>query len=520
MSSVIERQQTTQRNAPRRVGRFIWETLWAPFWIGSTLPAPPLTANRERAFVGNERTPKLVQQIDSLRNAIWRQRRAILVSRTAWLALLPAALWLTLRVLAGRVLPWQPFFLLTIAIVAAGMILSYLVRPSRQQLAQTMDRSFKLRERVATALEETGGERLTGLRALQVLEATQVTQDLSSNSAFRSRVPARELVALLVVAVVCLVLLILLVVQQLNPQGPLAPPTSPQNGIQVPGGQQVVPGGQQAGQNQQGSGTQQGAGNQPGQTGSQGQSGGQPSAQGQRDLDTLASALADHGVTRSAADKLANGDYAGAAQAIREAGSQAAQMSPEARQALANDLKNAANNTSDPKLAQDLKDLADQLAGNNPSATQGAFNQVANDIDRIGAGNQQGQQSGQPGQPGQTGQQGPAGGQGASGGSGAGAGAQLPNSQQTEQPNLGSSTPLLGADGKPIELPKGNPSGPPINTQNPNSPGNGQTDPGAASTSGGQVRQGAVGESGVDPNSVPYDQRGSVERYFTPEDPR
>jgi hypothetical protein len=157
------------------------------------------------------------------------------------------------------------------------------------------------------------------------------------------------------------------------------------------------------------------------------------------------------------------------------------------------------------------------LTGPNPQQAQGAFDQVANDVERIGSG-QQGQQPGQNGQPGASGQPGQNGGQGANGGSGSGSGAspQLPNSQQGQSPTLGESSPLLGADGKPIELPKGSQNGPQINTQNPNGNGNGQTDPGAAGTSGGQLRQGTVGESGVDPNQVPYDQRGPVERYFTP----
>jgi len=228
--------------------------------------------------------------------------------------------------------------------------------------------------------------------------------------------------------------------------------------------------------------------------------------------------LQDHAATRQAADKLANGDNVGAAQALRDVGARASQLSPDTRQSLANDLQIAASKTSDPKLTQDLRDLANKLTGPNPGGAQGAFEQVAKDIDRIGQGDQQGQQQGQNGQPGQSGQPGQNGGQSPNGGGGSGSGAspQLPNSQQRQDPTLGQSTPLLGADGKPIELPKGNANGPQIDTQNPNSRGNGQTDPGAAGAGGGQLRQGAVGDSGVDPNHVPFDQRSTVERYFTP----
>ena len=488
-----------------------------PFWLGSTLPPPALPARREPRTANSERTPLLVRQLDTLRETIWRQRRSILMVRTLWLALVPAALWLGVRVLAGRELPLRPLLSVMAIILALGAVLVALARPSRGQLARTLDRSFGLRERVATALEEAQGGRLAGVRALQVLEATRVAKDVSTASAFRRRWPTRELVPAIILGTACIVLLILLGVRQLNPppggnnNAPVAPPT----GVQGPGPQagnnpQAGPQGEQGRQGQNGQQGPQGQQN-PGQSG-------QPSAQGQRDLDTLAGALEDHAATREAADKLANGDYGGAAQALREAGDNAAQLSPETRQGLASDVQGAADQTSDPQLAEDLRDLADKLAGPGPSAAQEAFDQVADDVERIGEGDPGGQQPGQQGQQGQSGQQGQNGGASPNGGSGSGSGAspQLPNSQQGQPPALGESAPLLGADGKPIELPKGNANGPQIDTQNPNGRGNGQTDPGAAGAGGGQLRQGTVGESGVDPNQVPYDQRGPVERYFTP----
>jgi hypothetical protein len=463
----------------------------------------------------------LLRQLDDLRATIWRQRRAVFLFRALWLALIPVALWLGLRYFGDRPLAWQPVAALVAVILALGAVLIALARPSRGQLARTLDRSFGLRERVATALEESQRERLAGVRALQVLEATRVTQDVSTASAFRRRLPVRELALAIIVGTVCVVFLVLLGFRQLNPTAPGAgapPPNGPGPNSQAPG----APQGNAPQPGQQGQNGQQGQTGQPGQQGEQGGQtpgqNGQPSAQGQQDIDTLAGALEDHAATREAADKLASGDYAGAAQALREAGDRAGQLSPESREALATDLETAAGQTNDPQLAEDLNELADQLTGPNPEQAQGAFDQVANDVERIGSGQGQGQQPGQNGQPGASGQPGQNGGEGQNGGSGSGSGAspQLPNSQQGQPPSLGESGPLLGADGKPIELPKGNQNGPQINTQNPNGNGNGQTDPGAAGAGGGQLRQGTVGESGVDPNQVPYDQRGPVERYFTP----
>ena len=510
MSKAIERERATPRRVPMRPGRFLWETFWTPFWLGSTMPPPPLPGRRDAPLSG-ERTPLIIRQLDTLRETIWRQRRAVFATRALWLALVAVDLWLGLRVLAHRDPSPRPFLAAITVIVILGAVVIALARPSRGQLARTLDRSYGLRERMATALEESQRERLTGVRALQVLEATRVARDVGTASAFRPRWPTRELVMAAITALVCVALLIVMAVRHFRPPvNGAANPTSAPAGIQAPGvqngnGQQS---GQQAGQNGQSQQGNQG-GQQPGQ-------GGQPSAQGQGDLDALANALRDHSPTRQAADKLANGDYAGAAQALRDAGNSASQLSSDTRQSLANDLKTASNTINDPQLSQDLRSLADKLTGSNPSTTQGAFNQVASDVERIGQGEQAGQQ---PGQQGQQGQQGQSGGQSPNGGgsgSGAGASPQLPNSQQSQDPTLGQSSPLLGADGKPIELPKGSQTGPQINTQNPNGNGNGQTDPGAAGAGGGQLRQGAVGDSGVDPNQVPYDQRGAVERYFTP----
>lgn len=518
MSRAIEQERPTPRLALGRAGRFLWEAFWTPFWLGSTLPPPVLPGRRDPASPAGARTPMILRQLDELRAKIWRQRFGILVFRTIWLALLVLNLWLGFRVLAHRDLALRPFALVAVLTVAFGVALIALARPSRGQLARTLDRSYGLRERVATALEETQREqRLGGVRALQVLEATRVTRNVSRSGAFRRRLPLREIAMTIVMAAICVVLLVMLLI---NRGGGTVGAGNPPPGARA-GGQSTGP---QSGNGQQQSG-QQGQNGQQGQTG-QGQQGqgqqsgqnGQPSAQGQRDLDTLAGALQDHAATRQAADRLANGDNAGAAQALREAGQNAGQLSPQERQDLAGDLREAAGQVSDPKLAQDLKDLADKLTRPGATGAQGAFNQVANDVDRVGQGDQQGQgQNDQNGQQGQSGQQGQQGGAQPGGGTGSGSGAspQLP-SQQQQQSTQGPATPLLGADGKPIELPKGNNNGPQINTQNPNNRGNGQTDPNAAGAGGGQLRQGTVGEAGVDPNQVPYDQRGTVQNYFTP----
>jgi len=501
MSKVIERAPVPMPVTPARLGRFLWGVLWSPFWVGSTLPPPALPDGREATPATDERTPLILRQIDGLRETIWRQRRVILGVRGLWLALLTVDTWLGLRVLAGRDLSPRPFVLVALAVVVFATFLIVIARPSRGQMARTLDRSFGLRERLTTAVEEAQAGRPAGLRALQILDATRVTRHIATASAFRSHLPAREIAAALATGIFCLVLLVMLLMQHLGVPGA---------GAGAGAGQRPGAGSNQGAGSAPQPGRQNGQAGQDGQPGT-GQQGGQPTAQGKEDLNTVAGALQDHAATGAAGDKLAGGDYAGAAGALREAGNNAAQTSPQERQAIANDVRNAADRVSDPQLASDLRDVANGLTQPNAAGAQQAFGQVANDVERIAPG-------GQPGAAGQDGQQGQ---QGSSGGSGAGTGSagnevspQLPSGQQ-QSPAV-SSSPLLGADGKPIELPKGDPSGQSITTQGQQGRTNGSGDPGSAGAGGGSVQQGTVGEAGVDTNQVPYDQRGTVERYFTP----
>src|SRR4051794_22153715 len=209
MSRVIEQARPNPRLALGRAGRFLWEAFWTPFWLGSTMPPPALPWRGEPAIREGQRTPMILRQLDELRAKIWRQRLGILAFRTAWLALLVLDVWLGLRVVAHRQLAFGPFLLLALATVALGAAGIALARPSRGQLARTLDRSFGLRERVATALEETQSEqRLGGVRALQVLEATRVARNVSKASAFRPRLPVREIALTVVAATLAVVLLV------------------------------------------------------------------------------------------------------------------------------------------------------------------------------------------------------------------------------------------------------------------------------------------------------------------------
>ena len=487
-----------------RAGHFLWEAIWLPYWLGSTMPPPSLPGRRVPSAT-SERTPHLLRELDTLRAIIRRQRTAILLLRSLWLALAVLDGWLLLRVVAQRQPQFGPFLLLALALLAFGGFLIATTQPSRGQLARTLDRSFGLRERVATAYEiAEQGSRIGGVRALQVLEATRVAKKVGGASVFQRRLPVREIVPLVLLAILGVALLIMLIVQRGGPGGA-------GNGAAQGNGRSSAAGSAQ----QNGQGAQPGS--TPGNQGAQGpqpgnQPGGQPSAQGRQDLSALAGALQQNGATQQAGNQIANGDYPGAAQSLRDVGQQASQLPAQQRRDLAGDLRETAGKVGDPQLAQDLIAAANALEQPNAAGAQQALNQVANDVDRLGQGDDprgQGNQAGQGNTPG---------GQSAGGGGGNGGGTtpQLPSGQRT-QPSTGAPTDPLGANGQAVQLPKGSPNGQTINTQNQNGRGTGAGDPGAAAAGGGQLRQGDVGEAGVDTNQVPFEQRGTVQQYFTPQ---
>ena len=86
---------TGQRRAPAlvglgRTGRFLWEALWLPYWLGSTMPPPALPSRGVAATTG-ERMPHLLQELDALRAIIWRQRMVILALHWDYAAWTPRA---------------------------------------------------------------------------------------------------------------------------------------------------------------------------------------------------------------------------------------------------------------------------------------------------------------------------------------------------------------------------------------------------------------------------------------------
>ncbi len=65
MSKAIEqRRGVAWWSGVGRAGRFLWEAIWVPYWLGSTMPPPSIPGRSESRTAAGERTPQILQQLD------------------------------------------------------------------------------------------------------------------------------------------------------------------------------------------------------------------------------------------------------------------------------------------------------------------------------------------------------------------------------------------------------------------------------------------------------------------------
>jgi len=203
-------------------------------------------------------------------------------------------------------------------------------------------------------------------------------------------------------------------------------------------------------------------------------------------LSALADALRDQGITRQAAEALDQGNPASAADALRELADQMGEISPEAREALAAALREAARaiQRAQPDLADQMRATADALQFGDAVAGAAGLEALADALER------------QPSSSASV----------ASGGGGAG---NTLGSQRREQPFRPS-----GVEGTPLELTTDGQGQLPTT----NTPGEQTTN---TQTGTPIIRSGGVGSGGPvqaadDPLQIPTDVRDVVRNYFSP----
>jgi hypothetical protein len=486
----------------------------------------------------------IVRHLNQIANERWTRQAIRTLLRAAWVAL---CAW-CIVVGASLVLRWEVDLAIAgaIALLVVGVALVRLLLTRAMPataVARRFDRRFRLNEELATAVEVASQNPPSGSLSAALLERSAHTLRLVRRQIrTRQAAPWSDVITLLALLLVAAGLFVMIgigrplpdaVEQPLPPlagdagQPPVDQPIDDAPRDQPPGlaGANGQPGDQpgdaQAGAGQgQGSGQSQ-AGQQAGdaaQAGDQGQANGQeqasapPSPERQREMDAVADALRDQGITRPAAEALDRGNASEAAQELRSLADSASQISPQTRGELADALRDAARQVeqTNPDLAQQLRDSARGLERGDNNAAQ-ALEDLAQAIESMQgpaqASQGQGDQSGgdQAGPSSGSGQQGQ--GQGDQPGSGGGAGNAGAAEQRPVQP-----APRLGVDGKPVELGTEGPGAVPAR------PGDQATvaSGGAIGAVSGGNSSSARDASGSDPLRVPADERDVVQEYFTP----
>ncbi|MDQ3043608.1 MAG: hypothetical protein M3R06_00445 [Chloroflexota bacterium] len=318
----------------------LWRALWLPFWVASEISPPRLPSLDRRSMAPSHlglAGAQVARHLTRLCRRIWTQWALHIVARSLWLGLAVACGWLVIELAGGLAAQPGPLLIVEGAGIALGLLLALLARPSQLRVARMLDRSFDLHDRMTTAAGNLGravpaeGERAS-IVYLQMADAANVIAELSSYRAFRPRPPVRELVLGIAWALLLAALFFLRGVGggipdvASNSVPPFTPAAERLAAIEAVAAEQVVD---------------------DAPTSAQVQERARRSNEAERNLQTLGQALEDHAITRGAADLLQRGDYAAAAQELRDLSASADQLSAAAREGLASDLEQAAGQMTD-----------------------------------------------------------------------------------------------------------------------------------------------------------------------------
>ena len=439
----------------------------------------------------------LIESLAELAQLLTQRRRVRLAIRACWITGVVLAVGLAFNTWTDLVI--SPLQLALIASLTLLMGLVYAFKPAYtpETVSQTLDHTFRLDERLSTALELNREAQRTGWSQPLTVQAHGMLNQVGPHVVARTREPLRlETQTLLVVCGLCVGLFILSGLGRLPAQLQTAQlPELPQPQTQLEPPQQAPAeepqlnpsGGERPAR---GSGTN-GLGQDP---------------EAQAAADAIADALRDQGATRAAADALDQGDTAGAAQAIRDLADGADQLSPQSRQDIADALDAAADQLqpSQPDRASDLRSQAQQIREGGQSSVQG-FDELARSLEDLGSGAPQSPLSGAA-DPANEGQGGSGDQSEQSPGAGSGSGSQPAQSSR--------SSPPAAVPGAEVPLPPAaDPTGPTTSGGSDSSAS--ITLPGGQGSGGGGGRSGGtVPDDLSDSAVIPPELRDAIQDYF------
>lgn len=329
----------------------LWRLMWAPWWLGSEMPPPPLPRQTHLTAPTTEPARYVARSLDVLARRYHIGWMLLLAVRGLWLGLMLGAVWMVLGIFDQASSPaLRAVVALAVVGCALGVLLGCFVRPDRRRVARMLDRSYGLQERMTTAVEilarpSSRPADRQGLDAIQLADAGNQLTTLKLPRRLSTLVPVREIMVLLLWTM----LLLALAFAGLDALG-------------IPGASRAaIPAYVPASQRLAAPDEAAPAEVMPSVAEIQERS--RRSNDARRNLDVLGEALGEHSSTLPAADAIAAADYPQAAESLRSAASASSELSPEAREALADDLDTAAGQMSEgnPELAESARQAADGL---------------------------------------------------------------------------------------------------------------------------------------------------------------
>lgn len=357
---------------------FLWHVLWLPFWTGSEVPTPALPSSRSATRGTLPHDPAgsyLTARIDRITRLFGFAWLAGSLFRGVTLALLALSAWVLVAVLGFAGLPgWVHVVGLVGAGLAAGAWYGWMARPDRLMVARMFDRTFGLRERIVTAFDRPADP--GRVSQIQLADAANTFDEIVAEVPRSSFLPVREAAICLIMAGALVTLLLAYVPRQ--PVAAVAESPVPQF---VPASERLaardaVPPPPPLTERPEAEPA----------TIAEIQERGRQSQSAREDLARLGDALRDHPLTQPAAESIASGEYAAAADSLRSVSESASAMPQESREALAEDLDEAAQEMSgaNPELAQAANEAASALREGGPEAAS-AVNELAGQVEATGS---------------------------------------------------------------------------------------------------------------------------------------
>jgi hypothetical protein len=348
----------------RRLGwrLVLWRAIWLPFWFGGDVPAPWLPEKVDRTSLPEAPAARAVATaIDAIAHRVWINLLIASLIRGLWLPFIVGSITTFIQYLRGESFAPERIAWVWAVTIPLSVLFALLHKPDRARTAAMLDRTFGLQDRLKTALEgqqlpfETRNER-SQLPYLQLADAANVATGLKSDPRFRVRLPARELSLAILSGLLMLALLFLRGVGGGVPD--LAETAVPRF---VPAAERRIAAAGEL--------TSEQIVRPP--SVAEVEAAAERSTSATADLNTLADALAENALTQPAADAIRAGDYATAAQDLRNNAGQAGELSEESRENLAQalDQASAATASSSPSLSEAASNAAEGLREGGEAAT-------------------------------------------------------------------------------------------------------------------------------------------------------